>query len=272
MIFRGINSEYFETVTISMANKHLLESAEPSELMLLWFESDDNVLTIDNVDYQFRQNHVLCLTEFHKVDVKQIGQAKLIKWNKHFYCIINHDSEVGCKGILFYGAVELPVILPSKTDIALINTVWQSLEQEMTLTDSMQAEMLQMTLKKLLILCTRIYKNQINLNELDTTHLDLVRQYHFLVETHFKVKHTVAEYAELMHKAPKTLSNTFKKMGSKSPLQYIKDRKMLEARRLLTYTDLSVSNIGYELGFTDVQSFSRFFKREEGVSPLYFKG
>jgi len=82
----------------------------------------------------------------------------------------------------------------------------------------------------------------------------------------------VADYAEILHKSPKTLSNLFKKIGSKSPSQYIKDRKMLEARRLLTYTDMTVSEIGYELGFLDVQSFSRFFKKFQGVSPAEYMG
>ena len=46
---------------------------------------------------------------------------------------------------------------------------------------------------------------------------------------------------------------------------------MLEARRLLVYTERTISEIGYELGFSEIQSFSRFFKKEEGLSPIQFK-
>jgi len=76
----------------------------------------------------------------------------------------------------------------------------------------------------------------------------------------------------LLNKSPKTLSNVFSKIGQKTPLQYINDRKMLEARRLLKYTDKSVKEITYELGYEDVQTFSRFFKKQEGISPTYFRG
>ncbi len=62
-------------------------------------------------------------------------------------------------------------------------------------------------------------------------------------------------------KSPKTLSNVFKKMEAKSPLQFINDRLMLEARRLLRYADMSISEVGYEIGFADVQAFSRFLKK-----------
>ena len=92
-----------------------------------------------------------------------------------------------------------------------------------------------------------------------------------MVEQHFREKHTVGEYADLLYKSPKTLSNVFKKVGSKTPLELIHNRKMIEARRLLHHTDANISDIGYDLGFNDIQAFSRFFKKNEGISPSEFK-
>ncbi len=271
MKYQGRNNEYFETQTVTSTNKEVIECAKPSELILLLFESDGNRIQVDNVEYTFNRNEVVCFTEFHHINVLEVQQAKFVKWNKQFYCVINHDSEVGCKGVLFYGAVALPVIYPTKEDIELLSLVWQMLEREMASNDSLQEEMLQMMLKRLLIIYTRIYKSQVNLSQVENESTDVIREYYFLVEQYFKEKFSVAEYSDLMNKSPKTLSNIFKKLGSKSPLQYIKDRRMLEAKRLLSYTDIPVSEIGYQLGFSDIQSFSRFFKREEGVSPKDFR-
>jgi AraC-like DNA-binding protein len=53
-----------------------------------------------------------------------------------------------------------------------------------------------------------------------TKQLDIVREYN-LVESNFKTKHQVADYAEMLNKSPKTLSNLFKKYNEKSPLQVI---------------------------------------------------
>jgi AraC-like DNA-binding protein len=100
---------------------------------------------------------------------------------------------------------------------------------------------------------------------------DIIRQFNFLVEQHFKTKHSVAQYAELLNKSSKTLSNIFSKISSKTPLQYIQERKMLEARRLLRYSDLQIQEVAYEIGYDDIQTFSRFFKKQEGVSPSEFK-
>ena len=249
----------------------MLNESRPSELTLVWFLTDHNQLKIDHVDYTYHKNDILCLTEFHQVEIVRLSGAKVLRWNKHFYCIINHDSEVGCKGVLFYGAFELPIIQPRQKDAEVFANVWKMLELEMLAHDNLQEEMLQMMLKRMLILCTRMYKEQTDWPEMQKVNGDIIREYHFLVEQHFKEKHTVSEYAEMLHKSPKTLSNLFRKLGSKSPLQFIKDRKLLEARRLLIYTDKTVSEIGYELGFADAPSFTRFFKKEAGVTPLTYQ-
>ena len=116
--------------------------------------------------------------------------------------------------------------------------------------------------------CLVYYWNHYNF---DNSSLDIVREYNFLVENHFREKHSVADYADLLNRSPKTISNLFKKLGPKTPLQYIHDRLMLEARRLLHFTDKSIKEVAYDLGFDDLQSFSRFFKKQEGRSPKEFK-
>ena len=161
----------------------------------------------------------------------------------------------------------MPIIQIPKNDIEILETVWNILYMELKSTDSLQLEMLQMMLKRILILCARIYKNQINYQLLDKMNIDIVREFNFLVEKHFKEMHSVVDYASILNKAPKTLSNLFKKLGNKSPLQFIQSRLILEAHRLLKYSDKTISEIGYELGFNDIQSFSRFFKNLEGISP-----
>ena len=137
--------------------------------------------------------------------------------------------------------------------------------------DELQLEMLQMMLKRFIILCTRIHKSQNNISKLDDKEVNIIREFNFLVEQHFKTKHTVKEYADLMIKSPKTLSNIFSQLSDKSPLQIIHERKLLEAKRILRYTDKAIKEIAYEIGFEDIQTFSRFFKKMENISPSAFK-
>lgn len=271
MKYTGKNGELFEVVDITADNCEILKSVKESELSLLWFSSDDNQFIIDSETRVFNTNEITFLTEFHKIESVKVNALKLLRFNKPFYCILDHDSEVGCKGILYYGSSVLPTIQLPKSEIEILEAVWKVLLMELESKDELQLEMLQMMLKRILILCTRIYKSQLPTTEIDPVQMNIIREFNFLVEQNFRTKHSVTDYAELLFKSPKTLSNLFKKLGDKTPLQFIQNRLMLEAHRLLKYTDNSISEIGYELGFGDVQSFSRFFKTKEGVSPNDFR-
>jgi AraC-like DNA-binding protein len=270
MKFIGNTKEYLHLQTLTADNCLILKESIESSLTILWMESGINTFKIDGRKYDFKQNQIVFLTEFHKVKVESIKKIRFLRFNRPFYCVLDHDKEVSCKGVLFFGASRLPIIQIPVDELDKFETLWKMFCIEMDSNDNLQIDMLQMMLKRYLILCTRIYKMQaLNLDK--KSDYDLIREFNFLVEQHFKTKHTIAEYAELLNKSPKTLSNLFSKVGAKTPLQYIHDRKMLEARRLLHHSDMQIQEIAYEIGYEDIQTFSRFFKKKEGVSPTIFR-
>lgn len=272
MEYKGHTDEYLLLAEITPDNCYLLKENASNGQSLLWMTANDNQLNIDGRDYTFQQNDVVCLTQFHRVRLKKVSSMRMVRFNRPFFCVIDHDSEVGCKGVLFFGASQLPVFQIPLEELEKFDILWRMFSIEMRSKDSLQIEMLQMMLKRLLILCTRLYKAQKMAGlAAENGHADIVREFNFLVEQHFKTKHTVAEYADLLFKSPKTISNLFTRLGTKTPLQLIQERKILEARRMLRYTDLPVKEIAYELGYEDLQTFSRFFKVQEGVSPSEFR-
>lgn len=271
MIFKGETGELFELESVDDRNCEVLKMQTPDTLRLLWFTSDNNRLRIDGIEHEFDTNEIICLTQFHHLDIDHVESVNILRFNRPFYCILDHDSEVGCKGILYYGAPSIPKLLIEGMDLEILATAWKMALLEFEMHDSLQLEMLQMMLKRILILCTRIYKKQSGLRSLDHQQNDLVREFNYLVETHFREKHAVADYAEMLHKSPKTISNSFKKVNEKSPLQFIQERIVVEARRLLKFSKKDISEVAYEIGFNDLQSFSRFFKKQEGISPSEYR-
>ena len=270
MKFLGSTQEYLHLEIIGRKTCSILQEKVESSLTVLWFQEDSNELIIDSKKHFFNKNEIVFLTEFHQIKPISIGHIFFLRFNRPFYCILDHDTDVGCKGILFFGASQLPIINIPNNELEKFETLWKMFTIEMESNDSLQIEMLQMMLKRYLILCARVYKTQENFPK-KKGESDIVREFNFLVEQHFRVKHTVTEYAELLFKSPKTLSNIFSKIGYKTPLQYIQDRKMLEARRLLRYSNEPIKEIAFQIGFEDIQSFSRFFKKHEDISPSEFK-
>ncbi|OHX67429.1 helix-turn-helix domain-containing protein [Flammeovirga pacifica] len=271
MKFQKPTGEYLELLDLTSTCDLDLLNGNEGKLSMLWFTSDNNTLIIDGRERQFDNNEVIFLTEFHHVEKVAIQSAKFLRFNKSFYCIVNHDSQVGCKGVLFFGSHSIPRVNLSNEDGEMLISLWKIFDYEMQSADELQLEMLQMLLKRLLILCTRILKKQTSLSELEDDKLTIVKEFNYLVERHFKEKKTVAEYADLLNKSPKTLSNVFKLLGQKTPLQFIQERILLEARRQIIYTDKSISEIAFELGYEDIQAFSRFFKKAEGSSPSEYR-
>jgi len=79
-------------------------------------------------------------------------------------------------------------------------------------------------------------------------------------------------YTSALSVSPRVLVDAVLAETGKSPSAWIRDRTLLEARRLLIYTDLTISEIAYRLNFRNVSYFVRFYRRLAGVPPGASRG
>ena len=92
-----------------------------------------------------------------------------------------------------------------------------------------------------------------------------------LVSNYYKTDHLVATYAGKLNITPKQLLLKLGKQGVNKPHEIIKRRLLMEAKKLLRYTNKPIKEICYELGFDDPAYFARFFKKNEGMTALRFR-
>ncbi len=199
-------------------------------------------------------------------------RSVIVSFNKNFYCVERHDAEVSCNGLLFNGALPVPVIELDAAETVSFQNLLTVMLEEVGVGDRIQREMLLLLLKRWIIKCTRLAREQMDaVEEEKTPEVDLIRSYSALVDKHFKQWHKVADYADQLFRSPKTLSNLFRKYGLQSPSEVIQERILLEAKRMLIYTDQSVKEIAFELGFDEPSAFSRYFTKRAGKSPRQFR-
>jgi len=99
----------------------------------------------------------------------------------------------------------------------------------------------------------------------------IIRKAMKYIEDHYKEHISLAELADYVSLSLNYFSNLFKQSTGKTVLEYITCRRMLEAKRLLQFTQLNVSEIAYELGYVNPRYFSEVFLRNENMTPTQYR-
>jgi AraC-like DNA-binding protein len=249
------------------------QSEAPGYYTLMWVVRGMVDLSVDSEMLAINKNQVVFFTPINRVRLLESpGQVNILQFNRGFYCIRENDHEVSCNGVLFFGSQGIPVIDLDEVSTRYFQRLVDELVEEFDVRDTIQEEMLRIVVKRWLIKSTRLLKEQHNYIGEDEPRLELVRQFRILLEMHYKDCHKVSDYAKLLNKSPKTMSNKFKHLDLPSPREMILDRIFLGAKRYLLYTELSVKEVAFKLGFNDASSFSHFFKNRSQYSPSKFRG
>ncbi|WP_405207050.1 helix-turn-helix domain-containing protein [Aquimarina sp. LLG6339-5] len=239
---------------------------------IIWSKDHEVSFRIDGSLIELQKDQIVFCTPLNVLEIENNTDGIIsLVFNREFYCIRDHDQEVSCNGFLFFGSSVPQILSLDEKEKVSFSMMFDSFREEFENKDQIQGEMLQTLLKRFLIKSRRLIKEDLPESEIPNNQLDIIRKFNILIEQHFREKHQVAEYAELLFKSPKTLSNLFNKYSDKSPLATINERIVLEAKRLLLYSDKTSEEIAYELGYKEAGHFSKFFKKHAGMNPTEFK-
>lgn len=99
----------------------------------------------------------------------------------------------------------------------------------------------------------------------------LVRDFHHSVEKNFLRWSSLPNYAKELGVTANHLNDQVRKTTGEAAGEHIRKRRILAAKRQLLHSSMTISEIGYFLGFKDPSYFNRFFKRYEGLTPMEFR-
>ncbi|MEW7291603.1 helix-turn-helix domain-containing protein [Aquimarina sp. 2304DJ70-9] len=232
----------------------------------------DTKLFVDGDLKVIRKNQLFFCKPLNSVEViDEPSSLKAVAFNKAFYSIRDYDEEVSFYWFWFFGT-KYPVLLSlSDEDIYDFETMFDCFEREFENDNKVQEEMLRYVLKRILVLSKLYLQKEDTEPKLHNSQLEIIHKFNELIESHFKKKHQVSEYAAMLFRSPKTISNIFREHSDDTPSGVIRNRIMIEAKKLLLHTNRTIEDITYELGYETAGYFSRLFKNSVGMSPSVFR-
>lgn len=134
-----------------------------------------------------------------------------------------------------------------------------------------QQQMILSLLHQTYIKLNRYIENSSKINYNEVRHYqNLFLQFEQLVDKHFKIDKSATSYANKLHISQKHLSRIVKQMVMKTPTQLITERVVLEAKRMMHFSNMNFHEIALELGYEDYAYFTRIFKKYTGETPTSF--
>lgn len=204
------------------------------------------------------------------IDTRSRHDGKLLLFTDNFFGKTEEDAKYLHSTILFNDLLNVPVI--SVTAASSLQVVFNAIETELTKdNDAYHYHLLHNLLHNLLLLAERERRKQ-GFNEIAKgADLDYTVLFKDLLATQFKILKSVNGYASQMNISEKRLTNATSKTMGKSPKTIIDERVMLEAKRLLIHTHLSIKEIGYQLGFEEPTNFIKYFRKHTEKTPIEFR-
>jgi AraC family transcriptional activator of pobA len=155
-------------------------------------------------------------------------------------------------------------------DVDFVEDMMRKMYAEFKAGNDWRNQMLQAYLRVLLIYMSRLYTEQFTQQALIPDKV-LLKKFQSLIEDNYRAQHHVAAYADMLNISAGHLNDVVKQQGGKTAITHIHERLMVEAKRMLMHTELSVKQIAHELGFDDSAYFNRFFKRLAKDTPMVYR-
>ncbi len=172
---------------------------------------------------------------------------------------------------LFQNYGQTPPLLPNKKQFDIIEHFSSTIFDLFSSDALMKNLSIGAYMKLLLIECNNICSINPIETDIDSSGDNLIRKFKESVETNFRKEHSTTYYAHELFITPDHLNRTIKNRIGKTAKEYIQSRIIIEAKKLLYFTELSNKEIGFELGFNEPANFSAFFKKNTQLSPSIFK-
>jgi AraC-like DNA-binding protein/quercetin dioxygenase-like cupin family protein len=230
---------------------------------------------IDSNKYEIKPPCVFFMSpgQAHKLEFSHDIEGFIFIFTADFYLLNRSDQNSLIEFPFFYTIHQdnPPLLLENEADIRFLESLFMQSIAEISRSGEYIPEMLRSILDLILFTCASRYP--VNENTLNKGRGQiLVKQFFHLIEENHQKNISLSDYARMIGITSNHLTQTVKLLTGKTSSQIIKAKQLMEIKRLLVHTNMNVSEIATQLNFEDQSYFTKFFKRETGITPIQYRG
>jgi AraC family transcriptional activator of pobA len=239
---------------------------------MIWIITGKGNLYADLQEYAIENNMFFCLRpgQAHQFQTDSNAEGFVFSFTDSFFSMSEHEFDWTYQASPFQLFSQCQVIRIQNEMEADMTEIVMKMIKEFDNQYSFRTQLLRRYFKIFLIYLTRQFEEDL-LAVRRTRETELVKSFMDMLERNFKEKKMVADYAAQLSVTPNYLNGIVKKNTGFSAGHIIRQRVVLEAKRLGRYSDAGMKEIAYNLGFSDSAHFSKFFKTVSGINFTDFK-
>jgi AraC-like DNA-binding protein len=239
---------------------------------LVYFSKGSGSHSIDFVSFPVEAGQIYFMIpgQVHSWDFKSQPGGYIVNFSEQYIHSLLANPRYTDQFSFFSGIARQQVITIPKDGRSKIAAILETVIKEGNSRNNLKDDYARTALVQLFILVSR-YTNNEDDKPGNKHNSVLLRNFQKLIEEHYKEKKLPRDYAAMLYVTPNHLNSLCKDVTGRSAGELIRDRILLEAKRLLVNAKLDVSEIALALDFMDNSYFTKFFKKYEGITPEAFR-
>jgi len=239
---------------------------------IVWVINGKGKLHVDMQEHLIENSMIFCLKphQAHRFVMDATMEGFVFSFTDEFFNIGEYEFDISCETSLHQLFSEHRPVIIQKVIEEEIMDVSLKMIKEYKNHYPFKCQLLKRYFKIFLILLSRQLEEFVG-SVGETREMTLIKRFMDLVDKNFREEKMASGYATLLSITANYLNKIVKKHTGFSVGHHIRQRVVLEAKRMARYSDSGMKEIAYELGFFDSAHFSRFFKTVAGTNFTDFK-
>jgi AraC family transcriptional activator of pobA len=241
---------------------------------ILFITQGSGIHHIDFKDYVIKVNSLFFLSpgQIHSLSLSDDIRGYIFLFTSEFYLLNKNDQNKLLELPFFYSISNEnpPLYLDNKEEAGFLMDLFRQASQENALNKEESPELIRSFLDIILLKCKRLYplgSREVKMNKGKL----LAKKFKQLIEEKYQENISIRDYASLLSVTPNHLNETVKNVTGLTATHLLSDKIIMEIKRMLIHTELSVSEIAIDFNFSDQSYFSKYFRTRTGMSPGEFR-